>query len=201
MISSADRPLPGISDSSHPQTLATARAVLGVGDVAVAGELVALVALLATALAVALPGDGGDATAGLAELAGGEAEVDGGEHVVDALGVLFDATGVQQHAGCGGPPPFGGLFDARRGQPADLRGPRWGHVGHGGGGLVEADGVRVDEVVVEPVVADQLVQHGPEQGGVGAWPYGEEQVRGAGHRHDAGRCTMSLAPRSRACHT
>jgi hypothetical protein len=74
-------------------------AVLGVGDVAVAGELVALVAVLASALAVALSGDRGDTTAGFAELAGGEPEVDRGEHVVDALGLLLDATGVQHHPG------------------------------------------------------------------------------------------------------
>ena len=44
-------------DSSQPHTDGDVGAVLGVGDVAVAGELVALVAVLAAALAVALPGD------------------------------------------------------------------------------------------------------------------------------------------------
>jgi hypothetical protein len=87
-------------------------AVLGVGDVAVAGELVALVAVLAAALPVALTGDGGHPAAGLAELAGGEAEVDGGEHVVDAFGLLLDAAGVQHHAGRRGAPHLGGLLDA-----------------------------------------------------------------------------------------
>ena len=59
------------------------------------------------------------------------------------------------------------------------------HVGDRRGGLVEADGVGVDELVVEPVVADQLVQHGAEQRRVGARPDAEEQVGGAGQRHDA----------------
>ena len=48
--------------------------MLRVGDVAVARQLVALVPVLASALAVALPGDRRDTAAGLAELAGGEPE-------------------------------------------------------------------------------------------------------------------------------
>ena len=152
MISSAGMPLPGISDSSQPHTVATCGPVLGVGDVAVAGELVALVAVLAAALAVALAGDRRHAAARLAELAGRQTEVDRGEHVVDALGVLLDAAGVQQHPGRRRAPPLGGLLDARRGHAGDLGRPRRGHVGDRGGGLVEADGVGVDEVVVEPVV-------------------------------------------------
>ena len=112
MISCAGMPLPGMSDSSQPHTLATCGTVLGVGDVAVAGQLVALVAVLAAALAVALPGDRRHAATGLAELAGGEPEVDRGEHVVDALGVLLDAAGVQHHPGRRRAPQLGGLLDA-----------------------------------------------------------------------------------------
>ena len=72
------------------------------------------------------------------------------------------------------------------GHAGDLGRPARGHVGDGRGGLVEADGVGVDEVVVEPVVADQLVEHGAEQRRVGARAHGEEQVGGAGERHDPG---------------
>ena len=54
--STAGSPGPGMIDSSTPQTAATWRAAGRVGDLAVAGKLVALLAVLAAALAVALPG-------------------------------------------------------------------------------------------------------------------------------------------------
>jgi hypothetical protein len=117
MISWAGMPLPGISRFVAAPHLGDRGAVLGVGDVAVAGQLVALVAVLAPALAVALPGDGGHPAAGLAELAGGEPEVDGGEHVVDALGLLLDAAGVQHHAGGRGPPQLGASSMRAAGTP------------------------------------------------------------------------------------
>ena len=184
MISSAGMPLPGISVSSTLPHPGDCGPVLGVGDVAVAGELVALVAVLPTALAVALPGDRRHAAARLAELARGQPEVDGGEHVVDALGLLLDAAGVQHHPGGRGAPQLGRLLDAGGGDAGDVGRPLRRHVGHGRGGLVEVDGVGVDELVVEPVVADQLVQHRSEQGRVAARPDRQEQVGGAGEGHD-----------------
>jgi hypothetical protein len=138
--------------------------VFRVGDVAVAGELVAFVAVLPPALPIALAGDRGDPAAGFAELAGGQPEVDRGQHVVDAFGVLLDAPGVQQHPGGHRAPPLGRLLDARGGDAGDLGGPSRGHVGYRRGRPVEVDGVGVDEPTVEPVVADELVQHGSEQG-------------------------------------
>ena len=85
-----------------------------------------------------------------------------------------------------GAPPLGRLLDPRRRHAGDPGGPRRRHLGDGRGRLVEADGVGVDELVVEPVVADQLVEHGAEQRRVGARTDAEEQIGGAGQRHDAG---------------
>ena len=186
MISSAGIPLPGISASSQPHTRRDVRAVLGVRDVAVAGELVALVAVLASALAVALAGDRRHAAAGLAELAGGEAEVDRGKDVVDAFGLLLDAAGVQQHPGRRGAPPLGGLLDARRRHAGDVRRPCGVISPTAAAACVEVDRVRVDELVIEPVVRDELVEHGAEQRRVRAGSHREEQVGGAGKRDDAG---------------
>ncbi len=73
--------------------------MLWVRDITVARQLVTLVAVLASALAVALAGNGRHAAAGFAELAGREPKVDGGEHVVHTFGVLLDASGVQHHPG------------------------------------------------------------------------------------------------------
>ncbi len=66
----AESPLCGIDSSGTPQTPAMYLAVLRVLDVARAGELVALAALLARALAVALAGDRGVAAALAADAAG-----------------------------------------------------------------------------------------------------------------------------------
>src|SRR5690606_6042617 len=88
------------------------RPVLGVGDVPIPGQLVALVSVLTAALPVALAGDGADPAARFSVLAGGQSEVDGGEDVVDPLGVVFQAAGVEEDAGGGGSPQLGRLFDA-----------------------------------------------------------------------------------------
>ena len=158
--------------------------MLGIGDVAVPRQLVALVAVLAAALTVALTGDRRDAATGLAELARCKSEVDRRDDVVDALGVLLDTAGVEEHPrGCGAP-PLRRLLDPRRRDARDPGGPIRRHLGDGRGSLVEANGVVVDEVVIEPVVADHLVEHGPEQRRVGAGADTEEQISRAGQRHD-----------------
>ncbi len=160
--------------------------VLGVGDVTVAGQLVALVAVLATTLAVALPGDRRHPATGFAELAGGEPEVDRGEDVVDPFGVLLDPAGVQHHPGRGRAPQLCSFLDPRRRDPGDAGRPGRCHVSHGCCGVVEVDGVVVDEVVVEPVAFDQHMEHSAEQRRVGARTYGQEQVRCAGEWDDSG---------------
>ena len=73
----------------------------GIGDRALAGELVALLAVLAAALAVALAGDHDAARALAADVAGGQAQVDHGEAVLDALRLVLDAAGVQRHRAVG----------------------------------------------------------------------------------------------------
>ena len=55
--STAGTPGPGMTSGSTPHTARDVGARLGVGDLAVAGELVALLAVLAAALAVALTGE------------------------------------------------------------------------------------------------------------------------------------------------
>ena len=62
-----------------------------IGDGPLAGQLIALLAVLAAALAVALAGDHDAAGAFAADVAGGEAEVDHRQAVLDALGVVLDA--------------------------------------------------------------------------------------------------------------
>ena len=66
------------------------------------------------------------------------------------------------------------------------------------GDRLEADGVLLDEVVVEPVVLDHQVQDAVEQRDVAARLDRQEQVAGAGDRRDARIDDDDLARRSRA---
>src|SRR6516164_1942032 len=74
-------------------------AMLRIGNVAVSGQLVALLPLLASALAVALAGDHGVAAAFTADATAGDDEVNGGDAILDALAMVLDAACVQQEAG------------------------------------------------------------------------------------------------------
>jgi hypothetical protein len=72
-------------------------AVGPVGDRAVAGQLVGLLAVLAAALAVALPGQAAVAGVGPAGQAERERDVDPGQHGGGALGMLLGTAGGEHH--------------------------------------------------------------------------------------------------------
>ena len=132
-------------------------ASLGVGDRALARELVALLAVLAAALAVALAGDHHAARALAADVAGGERQVDDGEDVLDALRLVLDAARVQRHRAVRLAEPARGLLD-RLGRHAGhlRRPPRIVGLDRRGDG-VEAGRVRVDErAVLEAVAQDDV---------------------------------------------
>src|SRR5690606_6092720 len=90
-------------------------AVLWVGEVSTAGELVALLAVLSASLAVGLPGDGGVAAMLSADAARGQHHVDGAQHVLHAVRVMLDAAGVHQKTGGCRAPPLGRLADGALG--------------------------------------------------------------------------------------
>ena len=87
----AGRPGPGMALRDAPDA-GHVGAGGGVGDLAVAGELVGLLAVFAAALAVALAGEGAVAAAGGPGQAQQEAQVDGGRGGVGAVHVLFHAA-------------------------------------------------------------------------------------------------------------
>src|ERR1700730_8414316 len=70
--------------------------VLRVLDISRAGQLVALLPLLAASLAISLPGDHGVATTLAPDAAGGHDQVERGQAVLDSLGVVLDAACVQE---------------------------------------------------------------------------------------------------------
>ena len=183
-----------------PPHAADVRAVLGVLDVAVAGQLVALVAVLAPALPVALPGDGAVAASGPADAARGQHQVDQAQHVLHALGVLFHAAGVQQEARPRRPPHARHLADQPRLHAADARGPLRRAPGHRRLQLLPSAAVVRHELVVHPVVGHQLVQQGLPQRAVRAGAKLHVQVGGArdgrhpGVHHDQPRAVVPRAP-------
>ena len=100
------RPCGAGSTGSTPHARATCFAVRIHLDEAVAGELVGLLPVLATALAVALAGQAAVPRAGLADLPEREREVDEGEYGIDALALLLRPAAGEDHRRPGpGQPP------------------------------------------------------------------------------------------------
>ena len=172
----------------------------GVGEAALARQLVALLAVLAAALAVALAGDHDAAGAFPPDVSGGERNGADGFAVLDALGVVLDAAGVQNHGAAGFADPMRRALDGVGRNAADfgcaLRVPGLGRFG----GLLEAGGVRVDELPIGESVANDDVQHGQEQRQVGAGADRKIQVgvaRDGGEArigHDELRAVVAGAP-------
>jgi hypothetical protein len=99
--------------------------------------------------------------------------------------VVLDAAGVHQEAGLRRAPPLGRLADRPLGDARHLGGRRGVHSLTCSATCVEADGVVLDEVVIEPVVLDHQVQDAVEEGDVAPRLDRQEQVAGAGDRRDA----------------
>ena len=149
------------------------------------GQLIALLALLARALAVALAGDHGVAAAFAPDAAGGHHQVDGGHAVLDALRVVLDAAGVEQEARVGRPPHLGGAHDHRRGHARDRRRVFRRVAFDDRLDGVPAGGMRGDELAVDPAALDHHVEHAVEHADVAAGAHRDEEIGGARDRRHA----------------
>lgn len=183
-----------------PPDLADLAPVLRVRDRPSAGQQVGLLAVLPAALAVALAGDGAVTGAGFTEVAGGRTQVDDGQAVLDALRMVLDAPSVPGHRPASAREGPGDLDDLGGGDAADVRGPLGGVGGDGGAHLVPAGGVLGEELLVGEPLADDDVQYGIEEGGVGAGLEGDVDVGGARDGrlarvdHDEGGTAVPGAP-------
>jgi hypothetical protein len=128
--------------------------VLRIVDLAAARQLVALLAMLAPALAIALPRDSGIAAELPADTTGSEDEVDGSEDVLNAVGVMFQPAGVHEEAGLGLAPPLGRLPDGALGDPRDFRRAARRPFLDVRRDFLEAGRVPLDKRVVDPIVLD-----------------------------------------------
>ncbi len=159
--------------------------MLGIGDVAAAGKLIALLSLLARALAVSLAGDHGIAAAFAADAPAGHDQVDRGDAVIHALGVVLDAAGMQQETGWRRAPHLGGADDHLRRHAGNPGGILRRVLLHRLGKRLEAGGVLRDEVAVDPAALDHDVQHAVEDADVAAGAHRNEQVGIASDRRHA----------------
>jgi hypothetical protein len=150
-------------------------AVGGVGELAVARELVGFLAVLAAALAVALAGQAAPAAVGTAGQAQSEGQIDEGLGVVDTVALLLGAAGGEDHGAGGVAEQVRGLGQQRGGDAGDALDPI-GPVGGGdAAGLLEAGGAGGDVVSVDQAVAGGDMEQAEGERGVGAG--GELQVQ------------------------
>ena len=142
--------------------------ILGILDQPVAGELVGLLPVLASALPVALPGQATVAARRSAHLAEREHQVGEREDRVGPLRLLLGTTPREYHAALrpGELPHRAHLpRDADAGQPLDVNGR---HVQRGALHGFEPDGARGDVALVHQAFLDRDVQEADRQRQIGA---------------------------------
>src|SRR5207249_3405777 len=134
-------------------------AMVRVVDVASAGELIAALSMLATALAVALTGDCAVTAARFADAARRQNQVDVTENIFDTLGVVLDAARVEPHRSSGGSPDFRRLYDAARGNACDAFCGSRVVFSDEVANSIEVVRVLADECLVNPAAFNQHVQN------------------------------------------
>src|SRR5690606_16559498 len=137
------------------------------------------------ALAVRLACDGRVTAVLAANPAGGQHDVDRAHHVLNAVAVMLQPSGVHQEAGLGLSPPFRRLLNGLLGDASDFGGALEGPLIDLSRDRLEAHGVLLDELVIEPVVLDHEPQDPVEQGRVPTRLYGHVKIAGAGDGGDA----------------
>ncbi len=160
-------------DPPHLRDMAARRRV---GELAVAGQLVGLLAVFTASLAVALPRQTAVAGQRPARAPGGQGEVDPGADGVRALRLLLGAARGQHHAALRVAEHLDGrpqLRNRNAGQPLHQLRPV-GH--HPGPRLVPAAGALPYEVLVHPPLRHHQVQHAERERQVGAGPGGQMEV-------------------------
>ena len=158
------------------------RAVGGVGQLAVPGQLVGLLAVLAAALPVALAGDRPVPARGPPRQTEGQREVDERLGGVGPPAVLLGASGREDHRRRCGRQPLGRPVQVADGDPGDPLDPVR-PVGRDAGAHRRIPlRALLDVLVVDPSLADRDVEHAVREGQVGAGHRLEVQRRAGGRR-------------------
>ena len=135
----------------------------GIRDRARAGELIRLLAVLASALTVPLPCDHHAARSLAPEVAGREVKVEHGQAVFDPLRVVLDAAGMKAHGTVGPADPVRGFLDLCGGHAGDLCGALRRPAVHRGAHVVKPRGMGVDVGRLGQAVPHDDVQHRQEE--------------------------------------
>lgn len=147
-----------------------------VGELAVAGQLVGLLAVFAPSLTVALPGQAAVSGQRSARTAGGQAEIDPGSDRVRALGLLLGTARGQHHRVLRGAEHLHRLPQLRNrhpGQPLHQLRP----VSHRTcPGLVPAAGALPYELLVHPPLRHDQMQHPERERQIRAGPGRQVEV-------------------------
>ena len=151
-------------------------------DRSLAGQLVALLAVLAAALPVALAGDHRGAAAFPPDVSGGQRDVDHGQTVLHALGMMFQSARVHRDGLVRLGKPVGGFLDGLRRHARHLRGLLRIIRLHAFGNGVPPRSVPIDELFVLQPVAHDDMQNAHQQREVGSRTHREIEVRVAGDR-------------------
>ena len=152
-----------------PQTPATCSRAAGSVSDALAGQLVALLSVLAPALAVALAGDHGGTRAFAADIAGSQRDVDHRQAVLHAFRLVLQPAGVHQRSPARDLPIQCAAFSiASGGTPVISAAVRGSHACADSATSSKPVVYALDEVAVLQPVAQDDVQHAHQQRQVGA---------------------------------
>src|SRR5262249_47770677 len=150
-------------------------------DVAPSGQLVASLAVFASALAVALTRDRSVPAAGASDSSCREHQVDIGENVLNALRVMLYAPGVKHHRCFRRSPDLRSAHDASSGYARNAFRNGWRVRFNSLASLLESGGVFLDKLRIDPPAVYHDVQDSIGQRAVSAGPHRKEEVGGSGN--------------------
>ena len=152
----------------------------------VAGQLVGLLPVLASALSVALSGKASISAVGLAYQPQRQGDVYEGQHVVHALRLLFGAPSGQNHCGAGRAEHVSGPHQLTLRDAGDALHTLRPVGGNQSAHLVESLGVAGNVIQVKQALADDYMQQSVGQRGIGTGNEPQMQVGFLGGGSKAG---------------
>src|SRR5262249_42741524 len=134
------------------------RTMFGIREVSSTGQLIALLAVLTTTLAIGLSRDSRIPAAFASDTSRCQHDIDGAETVLDAVTVMLDAARVHEKTGFCSTPPFGRLSNRFFGNTGYFRGVCRCPLLHARCELFEAGCVIANELMIKPVVLNHQMQ-------------------------------------------
>src|SRR5690606_4261794 len=137
---------------AHAPNVCDIGAMLRIVEIPSARQLIALLAVLTSALPIGLTRNGRIAAVRSPDATRGKYEVDRAQDVHHAMRVVLEPTRMHQEAALGRAPQLGGPADRLLRDTGDLGGPLGHPLAHLLRNGIETDRVLLDEGVIEPVM-------------------------------------------------